>query len=50
MPDFDVARLSFARVTDATLADLERRCPARVPMRRVAELVRAKASELGIEP
>jgi len=43
MPDFDAASRSFAAVDDARLAELEARCPARVPMRRVAAFVRAKA-------
>jgi hypothetical protein len=42
-PDFDAARRSFDAVGDARLAELEARCPARVPMRRVAAFVRAKA-------
>ena len=46
MPDYDAALRSFAVMTDARLAVLEARCPGRVPMRKVAELVRAKASEV----
>jgi succinate dehydrogenase/fumarate reductase-like Fe-S protein len=46
MPDYDAAARSFASVDDARLAELEARCPARVPMRRVAALVRNKAKEL----
>lgn len=46
MPDYDAALRSFSLVSDARLAELEARCPGRVPMRRVAELVRAKASEV----
>lgn len=46
MPDYDAALRSFAVTTDARLAELEARCPGRVPMRAVAELVRAKASEV----
>ena len=46
MPDYDVAVESFASVTDERLAELEARCPARVPMRRVAAFVRAKAAEV----
>jgi hypothetical protein len=46
MPDYDAALLSFATVTDVRLAELEARCPGRVPMRQIAELVRAKASEV----
>jgi hypothetical protein len=47
MPDFDAAARSFALVSDARLAELEQRCPTRVPMRRIAALVRAKAKLLG---
>ncbi len=46
MPDFDAAVRSFEAVGDERLAELERRCPAGVPMRRVAAFVRAKAAEL----
>jgi hypothetical protein len=43
MPDFDAAVRSFAVVGDDRLAELEARCPAHVPMRRVAAFVRAAA-------
>jgi len=46
MPDFDAAARSFDFVTDERLGELERRCPVRVPMRRVAQFVRAKAAEM----
>jgi succinate dehydrogenase/fumarate reductase-like Fe-S protein len=46
MPDFDAAVRSFDAVGDERLAELEMRCPARVPMRRVAAFVRAKAAEV----
>jgi hypothetical protein len=46
MPDFDAAARSFAAVGDDRLALLEARCPARVPMRRIAAFVRAKSEEL----
>ena len=46
MPDFDAASRSFDAVGDARLAELELRCPARVPMRAVAAFVRQKAREL----
>jgi hypothetical protein len=46
MPDYDAALRSFERVSDARLAELEARCPGRVPMRRVAAFVRAKAAEV----
>jgi hypothetical protein len=53
MPDFDAAARSFAAVGEDRLADLERRCPVRLPMRRVAAFVRGKAAQLtasGSEP
>ena len=46
MPDFDAAARSFDAVGDARLAELETRCPVRVPMRKVAAFVRAKAAEV----
>ena len=46
MPDYDAALQSFATVPEARLAELEKRCPGRVPMRRVAAFVRAKAAEV----
>jgi len=46
MPDFDAARSSFAAVSDERLAELEARCPTRVPMRKVAHFVRAKGAEI----
>jgi hypothetical protein len=46
MPDYDAAVRSFDAVGDARLAELERRCPARVPMRLVASFVRTKAAEM----
>lgn len=46
MPDYDAASRSFAAVDDATLAELEGRCPVGVPMRDVAALVRSKAAEI----
>jgi hypothetical protein len=45
MPDYDAAARSFEAVGDERLAVLEARCPARVPMRRLAAFVRAKAAE-----
>jgi hypothetical protein len=50
MPDFDVAARSFDAVGDDRLAELEARCPTRVPMRRIAAFVRSKAKELSGEP
>jgi hypothetical protein len=50
MPDFDAAAASFEAVGDDRLAELEARCPTRVPMRKVSEFVRAKARELGHLP
>jgi hypothetical protein len=46
MPDFDAAARSFDAVGDERLAELEGRCPVRVPMREVAAFVRGKAAEL----
>jgi hypothetical protein len=46
MPDFDAAARSFEAVGDERLAELELRCPTRVPMRQVSAFVRAKAAEL----
>jgi hypothetical protein len=46
MPDYDAARRSFDAIGDDRLSELEARCPVRVPMRRVAAFVRAKADEL----
>ncbi len=46
MPDYDAAAASFDAVTDERLAQLEARCPVRVPMRAVADLVRTKAAQV----
>lgn len=46
MPDFHAAQLSFAHVPDEVLADKERVCPTRVPMRKIARFVHDKAEEL----
>jgi succinate dehydrogenase/fumarate reductase-like Fe-S protein len=46
MPDFDAAVRSLDAVPDARLAELERRCPTRVPLRKIARFVRAKAADL----
>ncbi len=46
MPDCDVAALSFEAVGDDRLAELEGRCPTRVPMRALAAFVKAKAAEV----
>ena len=50
MPDYDAAARSFTAIGDDRLAQLETRCPAHVPMRRVAAFVRAKASEVARVP
>jgi hypothetical protein len=50
MPDFDAAVRSFDAIGDARLAELETRCPVRVPMRKVAAFVRAKAAEVAAPP
>jgi hypothetical protein len=47
MPDFRAAAYSFSFVPDDVLAEKERLCPTGVPMRRIAEFVRAKAAEVG---
>ncbi len=46
MPDYDAAARSFAAVSEERLAELEARCPTRVPMRSLARFVRAKAEEV----
>jgi hypothetical protein len=46
MPDYDAAVRSFDAIGDERLAQLEARCPTRVPMRQLASFVRAKAAEL----
>lgn len=46
MPDYDAAIRSFEAVGDERLAELEARCPARVPMRELAAFVRSKAAEM----
>ncbi len=48
MPDSDAAVRSFAAVSDERLAELETRCPGRVPMRKLAAFVRAKAAEVAL--
>jgi hypothetical protein len=50
MPDYDAAARSFDAVGDARLAELEARCPVRVPMRKVAAFVRAKAADVAAPP
>lgn len=50
IPDFDAAARSFDAVGDDRLAELEPRCPAKVPMRQVAAYVRAKAAEVTAAP
>lgn len=46
MPDYDAAVRSFDAVGEARLAELEKRCPAHVPMREVAAFVRKKALQI----
>lgn len=46
MPDFHAAQIAFAHVPDEVLAEKERLCPTRVPMRKIARFVRDKAEEL----
>jgi hypothetical protein len=45
MPDFGAAALSFAHVPEEVLVEKESLCPTSVPMRAIANFVRAKASE-----
>ena len=45
MPDFGAAAMGFAHVPDEVLAEKERICPTRVPMRQIAKFVREKAGE-----
>jgi succinate dehydrogenase/fumarate reductase-like Fe-S protein len=49
MPDFDATVRSFAFVDDERLAELEGRCPTRVPMRKVAAFVREKAAQVQVD-
>ncbi len=46
LPDYDAALGGFSAIDDATLERLEADCPARVPMRDLARLVRTKGTEL----
>jgi hypothetical protein len=46
MPDYDAAVSAFDAIGDERLAELEPRCPTRVPMRQVAAFVRSKAEEV----
>jgi hypothetical protein len=50
MPDYDAATASFNAIGDARLAELEKICPARVPMREIAAFVRAKGAEITDAP
>jgi succinate dehydrogenase/fumarate reductase-like Fe-S protein len=44
MPDYDAALVSIANTSDAALEAGEAVCPTRVPLRKIAAFVRAKAS------
>ena len=46
MPDFDASVHAFECVGDERLAELEKLCPTRVPMRAIAAFVRANAEEV----
>ena len=46
MPDYDAALEAVRSFDDETLAQLEVECPARVPMRSLARLVRSKGEAL----
>lgn len=50
MPDFDASVDAFDRVGEARLAELEKLCPTRVPMRAIAAFVRGKAKEIAPPP
>ena len=50
MPDYDAAARSFRAVDDATLARLEGRCPAQVPMVAVARFVRRQGEAMAPPP
>jgi len=43
LPDFAAASEALAWISDEELAEKERVCPARVPMRRIAAFIRARA-------
>ncbi len=43
MPDYDAALLSLSNTSDEALAQGEAICPTRVPLRRIAAFIRAKA-------
>jgi hypothetical protein len=47
MPDFRAAAYSFSFVSEDVLAEKERSCPTRVPMRDIARFVRDKAFAVG---
>ena len=47
MPDYDAAVLSFAHLSDERAKAVEQICPTRVPVRRIAMFVRAKALAAG---
>jgi hypothetical protein len=47
MPDFRAAAYSFSFVPEDVLAEKERICPTRVPMRDIARFVRDKANAVG---
>lgn len=50
MPDYDAATVSFGHLDDAQAQAIEQICPARVPVRRIAQFVRAKALAAGAGP
>ena len=45
MPDFRAAALGFEYLSDEDLAEKERICPTRVPMRQIARFVRGRAEQ-----
>jgi len=46
MPDYDAAARSFEAVSDERLLELEKICPARVPMRALKAFVLSKADDV----
>jgi hypothetical protein len=45
MPDFGAAAVTLRHLPDDVLAEKERRCPTKVPMREIAAFVREKSGE-----
>ena len=45
MPDYAAAAVGFAYLSDSTIAEKERICPADVPIGQIARFVRSKAAQ-----